>query len=88
MIKKFEAFLVDRNPDYKHEEIVVAKHDINGLKKNRKYRLAYPQPDAAIERDYFVVYDIYNNEQFWRHKDNFISEMEYELGSDLKKYNL
>ena len=89
MIKKFEGFISDRDNSFKYDKIVVSKLDtLNGLKKNRKYKLVYPQSDYAIERGQLIVHDLYNNEIFYGHKNNFISEIEYELGDDLKKYNL
>lgn len=87
MLKKFEAFIADTNKDYTHEDIVVAIRDDGGrLKIGKKYRLLYPQPDDS--GNYIYVHDLYNNERIGSHKNNFVTEMEYETGEDTKKYNL
>jgi hypothetical protein len=87
MIKTYEYFLADCDKDFEHEDIVVAKYDtLSGLKKDHKYRVAYPQP--YTDKDFFYVYDLHNNTQIYCHPDHVISEMEYELGGDLKKYNM
>ena len=88
MIKKFEAFISDTNKDFEHEDIVVAICDVEGkLKKGRKYRLSYHKPDYDSEI-YLYVHDLYNNKLICSHKSNFVTEMEYEIGDDTKKYNL
>lgn len=86
MIKKFEAFISDTNKDYDHEDIVVAIRDGSEIIKGRKYRLAYPQP--TIDNYYIFVHDLYNNERICSHKNNFVTELEYELGDDTNKYNI
>jgi hypothetical protein len=86
MIKKFEAFISDTNKDYEHEDIVVAIRDTLRLEIGKKYRLLYTQPDDS--GNYIYVHDLYNNERIGSHKNNFVTEMEYETGEDTKKYNL
>ena len=80
--KNFESFASDYGHDYDHEDIVVAKNTYDGLLKGHKYIL-----DEIVGNRY-IVRDIYNNTSYFRHKDNFISELEYELGGDIIKYNL
>lgn len=77
MNKKLESFASEHDHD-----ILVAKETVDGLLKGHKYIL-----DNIIGNRY-EVRDIYNNTRYIRHKDNFISELEYETGDELKKYNL
>lgn len=86
MIKKFEAFISDTNKDYEHEDIVVAIRDTLRLEIGKKYVVAYPQPDG--NENWLYVHDLSNNKRIGSHKDNFVTEMEYETGDDTKKYNL
>ncbi len=89
MVKKFETFIADTNKDYEYEDIVVAKFNTTGgIKKDKKYILVYPQPTWMNGGTLICVKDIVNNQVFYSNKANFITETEYELGDDAKKYNL
>lgn len=82
MIKKYESFVSEYDHDYDHEDLVVSKHTGNGLIKGRRYIV------QEIFDDYILVKDISNNQPFYRYKDAFMTEVEYEMGDNLKKYNI
>ena len=82
MNKKLESFASEHDHDYDHEDILVAKETTNGLLKGHKYIL------DNIIGNFYEVRDIYNNTRYYRHKNAFLTELEYETGDELKKYNL
>jgi len=85
MIKKYESFVSDNGDHcYDYDEIVVAKETYDGLIKGHKYIVQEMDTDNQA----ILVKDIINNQPFYRHKDRFVTEMEYEIGQDLKNYNL